>query len=65
MGREGAGWHEREGIREGISDRESWKGGGSMLTYERPTLTLAGSFKKVTGLGGHGPKDMLVKHQLL
>jgi hypothetical protein len=34
-------------------------------TYERPTLTKAGSFKKVTGLGGHGPRDVLVKHQLL
>ena len=36
-----------------------------MQTYERPTLTLAGTFKKVTGLSGHGPKDVLVKHQLL
>jgi hypothetical protein len=35
-----------------------------MLPYERPTLTLAGTFKKVTGLGGHGPKDVLVKHQM-
>jgi hypothetical protein len=34
-----------------------------MLTYERPTLTAAGSFKKVTGAGGHGPKDLLVKKQ--
>jgi hypothetical protein len=36
-----------------------------MLTYERPTLTAAGSFKKVTGLGGHGPRDFLVKKQAL
>ena len=36
-----------------------------MLTYERPTLTAAGSFKKVTGLGGHGPRDFLVKKQQL
>jgi hypothetical protein len=33
--------------------------------YERPTLTPAGSFQKVTGVGGHGPKDVLVKHQML
>jgi hypothetical protein len=36
-----------------------------MRTYERPTLTKAGSFKKITGLGGHGPRDTLVRHQLL
>ena len=34
-----------------------------MRTYERPTLTLAGSFKKITGLGGFGPRDVLVKRQ--
>lgn len=34
-------------------------------TYERPTLTSAGSFKNVTGLGGSGPKDTLVRHQML
>jgi Family of unknown function (DUF5972) len=33
--------------------------------YERPTLTPAGSFNKVTGLSGQGPKDVLLKHQLL
>jgi hypothetical protein len=36
-----------------------------MRPYERPTLTVAGSFKKVTGLGGHGPRDVLVKKQML
>ncbi|HYT27005.1 MAG TPA: keywimysin-related RiPP [Actinomycetota bacterium] len=36
-----------------------------MRTYERPTLTAAGSFKKLTGLSGHGPRDVLLKHQLL
>jgi hypothetical protein len=36
-----------------------------MRTYERPTLTKAGSFKEVTGLGGQGPRDTLVRHQLL
>jgi Family of unknown function (DUF5972) len=41
------------------------KGGAEMRTYERPTLTKAGSFKKVTGLGGHGPRDFAVRHQLL
>jgi hypothetical protein len=34
-------------------------------TYERPTLTPAGSFTDMTGLGGQGPKDTLVKHQML
>jgi Family of unknown function (DUF5972) len=34
-------------------------------TYERPTLTPAGSFTNMTGLSGHGPKDTLTKHQLL
>jgi len=40
-------------------------GGVSMRTYERPTLTKAGSFKRVTGLGGSGPRDALVNKQLL
>ena len=34
-----------------------------MRTYERPTLTVAGSFKKMTGIGGFGPRDFLVKRQ--
>jgi len=36
-----------------------------MRTYERPTLTLAGSFKRMTGVGGFGPRDALQKQQLL
>jgi hypothetical protein len=36
-----------------------------MRTYERPTLMLAGSFKKLTGIGGSGPKDALTKKQSL
>jgi hypothetical protein len=36
-----------------------------MRTYERPTLTLAGSFKRVTGESGWGPRDFLLKHQML
>ena len=36
-----------------------------MRTYERPTLTKVGSFKKVTGEGGSGPRDALMRHQLL
>ncbi|MBC2907661.1 keywimysin-related RiPP [Streptomyces cupreus] len=36
-----------------------------MRIYERPTLTAIGSFKKLTGLGGQGPKDVLFRHQLL
>jgi Family of unknown function (DUF5972) len=35
-----------------------------MRTYERPTLTKSGTFKEVTGLGGHGPRDVLVKKQM-
>jgi hypothetical protein len=34
-----------------------------MRTYERPTLTAAGSFKKMTGIGGFGPRDFLVRRQ--
>ena len=36
-----------------------------MRTYERPSLTKAGSFKKVTGLGGHGPRDVMARRQML
>jgi Family of unknown function (DUF5972) len=36
-----------------------------MRTYERPTLTKLGSFKKITGLGGSGPKDKLFRHQMI
>jgi Family of unknown function (DUF5972) len=39
------------------------EGGVSMRTYERPTLTKAGSFKKLTGVGGSGPRDLLGRHQ--
>jgi hypothetical protein len=41
------------------------KGGVAMRTYERPTLIKAGSFKKLTGEGGSGPRDLLVRHQML
>jgi len=36
-----------------------------MRQYERPTLTAAGSFKKVTGIGGWGPRDTISKRQTL
>lgn len=36
-----------------------------MRPYERPTLTSAGSFKKLTGIGGTGPKDAVTKKQSL
>lgn len=39
--------------------------GGTMRTYERPTLTAVGSFAAKTGLGGSGPRDLLFRHQLL
>jgi Family of unknown function (DUF5972) len=60
-GREGAGTTTR---REKEAER-CWKGVYRMRTYERPTLTKAGSFKKVTGLGGRGPRDPIAKHQQL
>ena len=41
------------------------RGTGERESYERPTLTPAGSFTNLTGLGGHGPKDTTLKHQLL
>jgi uncharacterized protein DUF5972 len=41
------------------------KGGTTMRTYERPTLIKAGSFKKLTGLGGSGPRDFAFRHQSL
>jgi hypothetical protein len=34
-----------------------------MRTYERPTLTKTGAFKKVTGLGGSGPRDVAFRHK--
>ncbi len=36
-----------------------------MRTYERPTLISLGLFKDVTGLGGGGPRDALIQHQLV
>jgi hypothetical protein len=36
-----------------------------MNTYEHPTLTVAGSFKELTGLAALGPREMLVQQQLL
>ncbi|GGV42650.1 hypothetical protein GCM10010245_66910 [Streptomyces spectabilis] len=35
------------------------------MTYERPTLAKAGSFRKVTGIKNTGPKDVLGGKQLL
>ena len=34
-----------------------------MRPYERPALTAAGSFKKVTGAGGTGPRDAVINKQ--
>jgi hypothetical protein len=36
-----------------------------MRTYERPTLTPAGSFLQLTGVAGRGPKDVLGGKNLL
>ncbi|MET9513370.1 keywimysin-related RiPP [Streptomyces flavidovirens] len=39
-----------------------------MRTYERPTLTSMGSFRKVTGgrgVKGTGPPDILRRHRLI
>ena len=35
------------------------------VSLERPTLTAAGSFKRVTGLGGTGPRDTVFNKQSL
>jgi hypothetical protein len=35
----------------------------TLIEYERPTLTVAGSFKKATGLGCSGPRDHLFNKQ--
>ncbi|MFI8100214.1 keywimysin-related RiPP [Streptomyces sp. NPDC086023] len=35
------------------------------MTYGRPTLTKAGSFRKLTGIKNTGPKDVLGGKQLL
>ncbi|MFD4629168.1 keywimysin-related RiPP [Streptomyces sp. NPDC058284] len=35
------------------------------MTYERPTLTKVGTFRKVTGIKNNGPKDILGGKQLL
>ena len=43
-----------------------WKEEGVMMrTYERPTLMKAGSFKKLTGESGSGPRDAILRHQML
>lgn len=44
---------------------QEMKGEWSMRTYERPTLMSLGLFKDVTGLGGNGPRDLLIRHQLV
>lgn len=31
-----------------------------MRTYERPTLRKSGSFVRKTGIGQHGPNDLIV-----
>jgi Family of unknown function (DUF5972) len=33
------------------------------MVYERPTLIAAGSFKKLTGLGCSGPRDVAFNKQ--
>jgi hypothetical protein len=54
--------------REGVLNRRKRtatpKEGTAMRTYERPTLTKAGSFKKLTGIGGSGPRDFAMRHQM-
>jgi hypothetical protein len=53
---------QREG---GVTMRDDERRAKDREPYERPTLTPAGSFTNMTGLGGHGPKDLLVKKQSL
>ncbi|MFI8849295.1 keywimysin-related RiPP [Streptomyces sp. 891-h] len=33
--------------------------------YERPTLMLVGSFRRVTGVKGHASPDFLGQHSIL
>jgi hypothetical protein len=49
----------------GDSDKNNEGAEQTMRSYERPTLTAAGSFKKITGLGGHGARDVIARHQAL
>jgi Family of unknown function (DUF5972) len=35
----------------------------TLIVYERPTLTAAGSFKRVTAAGCTGPRDVLFNKQ--
>jgi hypothetical protein len=45
--------------------RISKSGRGAMMrASERPVLTAAGSFDKVTGLSIFGPRETLVQYQL-
>lgn len=44
-------------------DLQVWEG-ATMRTYERPVLSAAGSFDKVTGLSIFGPRETLVHYQL-
>jgi Family of unknown function (DUF5972) len=37
----------------------------NLKTYERPTLTLEGSFIERTGVGGSGPKDVVRHHRTI
>ena len=48
-------------VRRDRTDHRRWQ----MRTYERPTLTRAGNFTKITGMGGSGPRDVLGRHQSL
>jgi hypothetical protein len=36
-----------------------------MCIYQRPTLTAAGFFEKVTGQAVLGPPETLIRHRLL
>jgi hypothetical protein len=56
---------DRPSKRMGDSDKNNEGAEQTMRSYERPTLTAAGSFKKITGLGGHGPRDVIARHQAL
>jgi Family of unknown function (DUF5972) len=49
----------KEAHRMGTDDRPT------LMVYERPTLLAAGSFKKVTGLGCSGPRDVVFNKQCL
>lgn len=58
-------WYRLPGSQGRTNARNRERGQVHVRSYERPTLTRIGSFKAVTGLGGSGPRDVVMRHQSL